>query len=174
MSSLHDILHEAVNPALELLPQAMDSDRAKVLLLAICLQESRGIHRDQLDSTGKPGNLGPAVSLWQFEKGTRDSRGGVWGVYLHSTSRFWLKELCKARQVNFHPLDIWTAMAKDDILAAGVARLLLFTDPKPLPYDSGAGWRYYIRNWRPGKPHPDTWVSFYMQAYDTVHPRSAE
>ncbi|MGL5703631.1 MAG: hypothetical protein ACRCW5_11040, partial [Cetobacterium sp.] len=48
-----------INPALELLPSKMNSDKAKVMLLAIGLQESRLIHRRQI--------RGPAKSFLQFE-----------------------------------------------------------------------------------------------------------
>ena len=172
MPSLQEILDQAIRPALQILPEGMTSERAEVLTLAICLQESRGLHRDQLDANGKPGKLGPALGLWQFEKGHYRRGGGVWGVYKHPASKFWLKALCATRRVHFHPLDIWLALAKVDVLAAGVARLLLFTDPKPLPFSAQEGWKYYLRNWRPGKPHPGTWMGFWVQAYDTVHPRS--
>jgi hypothetical protein len=35
--------------------------------------------------------------------------------------------------------------------------LLLWTDPQPMPTSQDAGWQCYLRNWRPGKPHPDQW-----------------
>ncbi len=52
------------------------------------------------------------------------------------------------------------------MLAAAFARLLLLTDAKPLPQigDVQGAWAYYVRNWRPGKPHPDTWPGLYKQA----------
>lgn len=55
---------DILDPALKLLP-SMDSVRARMMLLAIGLQESRFEHRRQL------GN-GPARGFWQFESG-----GGV-------------------------------------------------------------------------------------------------
>jgi len=56
------------------------------------------------------------------------------------------------------------------VLAAGVARLLLWTDPKALPAigDADAGWSLYLRTWRPGKPHPKTWPALYAQAMAVV------
>jgi hypothetical protein len=67
--------------------------------------------------------------------------------------------------------DVWLALETDDILAARLARLLLWTDPRPLPVrgDAAAGWNYYIRNWRPGKPHPQTWGAFWREAEALVY-----
>ncbi|MGE8655122.1 MAG: hypothetical protein ACN6O8_00025 [Achromobacter sp.] len=152
------IISSAIAPALSLLPGRMDTPAAHVMLLAIGLQESRFVHRRQIG--------GPARGFWQFEKGTRASRGGVWGVYLHTASSGHLAALCKARSVTCHPDAIYAALEYDDVLAAGVARLLLWTDPKALPTigDADAGWALYLRTWRPGKPKPDTWPPLYRQA----------
>lgn len=150
-------LLKAINAALKLLPRAMDSVEARVALYAIGWQESKYASRWQVLDSGRKG---PARGFWQFEKGTQKSRGGIWGVYLHAASRYWLAQLCEARGVRFHPDAIWTAIETDDVLAAGVARLLLFTDPKRLPsVDDEAGcWTMYAKRlWRPGKPHPRTW-----------------
>ncbi|WP_137924662.1 hypothetical protein [Cupriavidus sp. 2SB] len=138
--------------ALAILPDPMDTPKARLMVTAICLQESGLVHRRQM------GN-GPARGFPQFELGTRQTRGGVWGVYLHDASRFWLDRLCASRGVQFLPDSIWRALETDDVLAAGVARLLLFTDPKQLPSmdDPDGAWGLYLRTWRPGKPRPETW-----------------
>lgn len=156
---LNEIMRSAILPALAILPSAMDTPQARVELLAIGLQESGFQHRKQM------GN-GPARGFWQFEQGTRVTRGGVWGVYLHDSSRFWLDKLCASRGVQFLPDSIWRALETDDVLAAGVARLMLFTDPKRLPAvdDADGAWGLYLRTWRPGKPRPDTWPGFHTQA----------
>ena len=62
------------------------------------------------------------------------------------------------------------ALASDDVLACAFARLLLFTDPRPLPAlgNPQAAWDYYVRNWRPGKPHRDTWDALYAKALATI------
>ena len=149
----------AVEPALKLLPAAMSSDEARVLLYAIGLQESRLVHRYQI-LQNRPGVQGPARGLWQFERGSQMFGGGVWGVFKHKASRYWLSELCKARGVPFDPPAIWERLEGDDVLAAGVARLLLFTDPKRLPAltDTKGAWDLYrFRTWRPGKPHAGKW-----------------
>ncbi len=86
---LKTITETAITPALALLPATMDTPAARVMLLAIGLQEGRFMHRRQIG--------GPARGFWQFEKGTRASRGGVWGVFLHAASRDHLATLCKWR-----------------------------------------------------------------------------
>ena len=156
------VVERAIEPALALLPARMDTPASRVMLLAIGLQESRFEHRRQIG--------GPARGFWQFEKGSRASRGGVWGVYLHPASKGHLTVLCKARSVACDPDAIYAALEYDDVLAAGVARLLLWTDPKVLPAigDADAGWALYLRTWRPGKPHPQTWPDLYRQALAAV------
>lgn len=147
-------LESAVVPALALLPANMGGDRAKVMLLAIGLQESRFEYRRQL------GN-GPARGFWQFEKG-----GGVKGVLMHDDTFAPARILCQACGVQAAPAPVWNALEKDDILAAGFARLLLWSDPKPLPAidDAAGSWNLYLRTWRPGKPHPSTWGDCFEKA----------
>src|SRR5690606_19591131 len=125
---------------------------AVVLLLAAGLQESLFQHRFQVIK-GKPGVKGPARGYLQFELGTRASKGGVWGVYLHRASNEYLRLLCRARDCSFDPKAIWTQIETDDVLAMGVGRLLIWTDPKPLPDvdDEQGAWELYaLRCWRPG------------------------
>lgn len=162
---LANIIETAVAPALQLLPRHLDTPKARVLELAIGLQESRFEFRRQL------GN-GPARGFWQFEEGTRASRGGVWGVYLHRASAELLRLLCRDRDCNYEPRAIWAQLERDDVLAAGVARLLLLTNPKPLPEigQRDEAWDYYAETWRPGKPHRQTWDDLYAQALDEVCP----
>lgn len=156
---LANVVETAIKPALSIFPKQLTSPEAVCMLLAIGLQESRFEYRRQL------GN-GPARGFWQFERGTRASKGGVWGVYLHSASQEHLRNLCRDRDCNYDPHPIWARLEDDDVLAAGVARLLLLTDPQPLPKIGGeqASWDYYLRNWRPGKPHPKTWPELYRLA----------
>lgn len=160
--NLSEIMKSGIEPALALLPAKMDTPGAKVMLLSIGLQESRFQYRRQVG--------GPARSFWQFEEGTQKSRGGVWGVYLHPASSALLMKLCTARGISFKPDAIYSAIENDDVLAAGIARLMLFTDPKPIPAptDSAGGWATYLRIWRPGKPHPETWDALHDQAMKEV------
>ena len=154
-----EVIH-AVSKALFMLPPAMTSPQARVMLYAIGLQESRFQHRFQVVN-GKPSAKGPARGFWQFEKG-----GGCKGVVNHAASRFWMANVCAARDVPFDAAAIWNAIETDDVLAAAAARLLLFTDPARLPGvgDQKGAWDLYIRVWRPGKPHPQTWPELYAEA----------
>lgn len=155
---LKEVVERAIKPALALLPARMDTPAARVMLLAIGLQESRFVHRRQIG--------GSARGFRQFEKGSRASREGGWGVCLHPPSKGYLAVLCKARSVACDPDAIYAALEYDDVLAAGVARLLLWTDPKALPAvgEADAGWALYLRTWRPGRPHSQTWPALYAQA----------
>lgn len=154
----------ALEPALAMLPAAMDSPAARVMLLAIGLQESRLTARRQLVGN-PPQPVGPAKGLLQFEQG-----GGCAGVIRHSASRYWMSLVCQQRGVEFTPKALWDALEHDDLLAMAAGRLLLFTDPKrlPAPGDETGAWDLYLRTWRPGKPHRATWPGLYAVALDAV------
>jgi len=154
----------AITEALSLLPDRMTSDEAIVMLLAIGLQESRFQHRRQLVGN-PPRPTGPATGFWQFERG-----GGVVGVLQHRASRDHARTLCAARGVEPVSQSVWQALQHDDVLAAGFARLLLWTDPFSLPKlgDANGAWDLYMRTWRPGKPHRHTWDALYQKALDAV------
>lgn len=157
---LDAILHSAINPALSLLPAKMDSDAARVMLLAIGLQESRLKYRFQ--KTSDPYTKGPARGLWQFERG-----GGVFGVMNHRHTQEHAKAVCIARSEPFDSVLIHARLEFDDVLAAAFARLLLWADSKPLPKVDAShdeAWDCYLRNWRPGKPHRHSWDEFHQQA----------
>jgi hypothetical protein len=151
-------LDNVIVPALTLLPQHLNSSAARIEMRAIGLQESGFKARRQM------GN-GPATGFWQFEQG-----GGVRGVVRHHSSAELARLICHARDCEFSPRAIWAQLEHDDILAAAFARLLLLTDPKPLPPigDADAAWLYYLKNWRPGRPHVLTWKPFYDQAVALV------
>ncbi|MDX3986256.1 MAG: hypothetical protein QHC88_13475 [Achromobacter sp.] len=154
---LHAICDYTVTPALTLLPPAMGAPQARVLLLAIGLQESRFLHRRQVG--------GPARGFWQFEQG-----GGVRGVLKHAATYGPARRLCAERDVAATAGAVYTALEADDVLAAGFARLLLWTDPHRLPDvgDADSAWALYLRTWRPGKPHPHTWPALYAQAMGAI------
>ena len=155
---LKQIRASAIAPALALLPAKMSGRRAEQMLLSIGLQESRFEHRRQM------GN-GPARGFWQFEKG-----GGVRGVLLYPTTKALAVSVCQARGVAPTADAVHAALEHDDVLAAVFARLLLWTDPAPLPAvgEVQQAWALYIRTWRPGKPHRNTWDAFYMQAMEEL------
>ena len=170
---LSDVVEKAVKPAFALLPARMRSREAAVLLLAIGLQESLFKYRRQM------GN-GPARGFWQFEK-----MGGVAGVLQHRTTTVLAAEICRARGVAVTADDVHAALEHDDVIAAAFARLLLWTDPKPLPAlnDVEAAWQLYLRTWRPGAHTRGTaaqkaelrkkWGSYYAQAMQEASKCSA-
>lgn len=163
MGALAAITANAIDPALAMLPAKMNTAEARVMLLAIGLQESRFEHRYQVLNNGRKG---PARGLWQFERG-----GGVVGVLLHSATRTKALEVCEARGVPHVSYEVWIALEYDDVLAAAFARLLLYTDPQPLPKveDCDGAWALYAnRVWKPGKPHPGTWTGYHEQAREFV------
>jgi hypothetical protein len=160
-------LSEVVRPALAYLPAYTRSPRAEVMLVAIALQESGLRNRWQVVDAKHPEIKGPARGLWQFERGSKASRGGVWGVFMHHATHELLRLLCRDRDCNFEPYAIWAQLEHDDVLAAAVARLLLVTDPYSLPQveDKDAAWNLYAeRTWRPGKPHAGTWAANHAAA----------
>lgn len=151
-------LRDIILPALALLPPRMTSIRAQVMLLAIGQQESELHYRRQWPA-------GPARGLWQFE---RD--GGVAGVMRHHATREIAKDLCWRCGVAATVSAVYHSLDRDDVLAAGMARLLLWTLPNPLP---GRGevehaWGQYMVAWRPGKPKMATWADNYEAAWDAV------
>jgi len=164
MIVLDAILHNAVNPALLLLPRAMDSDAARVQLLATGGQESRYEWRYQ-KIRGDPYAKGPARSFWQIERPT------VVLLMTNSATRDHVVKLCAARKASLDPILIHAKIETDDVLAAGLARLLYWADAKPLPpahCDHETGWKYYLRVWRPGKPHREFWDTWHAAAQAQV------
>jgi hypothetical protein len=132
-----------VADALLLLPAKMTSPQAELMLLAIGLQESELKHRRQ------HGN-GPARSLWQAEQGG-GMVAGLLGFHNQGVQDL-ARGLCAVRGVPAQPRAVWEAIEHDDVLAAGLARLLLYTDPARLPGldDEEGAWQLYLRTWRPG------------------------
>lgn len=162
---LDTIIKTAIDPALALLPPKMDTPEARVMLLAIGLQESRFMFRFQ-KIAGRPYEKGPARSFWQMERG-----GGVIGVMTHHATNEYAHMLCGTRGVPFDSVLVHDCIETDDLLAAAFARLLLWADYKPLPALDAShdeAWDCYTRNWRPGKPHRETWDEFHSQARGQV------
>lgn len=151
-------LRDVVDPALKKLggwTGKTSDDRARVLVMAIAGQESLWKYRRQVG--------GPARSYWQFERG-----GGVAGLLSMPSTK--IDKVCDALDIPVNSADIFEAMAWNDTLACCMARLLLWTDPRPLPelgYQNEA-WHYYLDLWRPGMPHPETWPARYSTAMALV------
>lgn len=147
----------------QLLPGRFDSPEARLLLIAISKQEADLRFRQQQG--------GPARGLWQFEQA-----GGVRAVLNHHASRLQMRLACSHRGVAPTESDLYRALANDDMLACAAARLLLWTDPKPLPAigDEQGAFDYYLRNWRPGayKRDPDgvreRWHGSYKAAMESL------
>lgn len=141
------------------LPMSMNSPKARLMLVVIGLQESGFTTRVQ--RTNDPNVAGPARSYWQFERG-----GGVRGVMRHEATSGHARNVCDAQGVPWDAMAIWQAMGRDDTLGCCFARLLLYSDPRPLPEIQAVddAWAYYERNWRPGKPHPAKWPTYHLQA----------
>lgn len=145
-----------LTPALAMLPARMDSLRARRILLAIQAQEDTQQRRRQWPQ-------GPARGLWMFEE-----QGGVHGVLRHQASADIAQQVCLVRHVKPEARAVWLQLEHDDVLAAAFARLLLWTDPKPIPDEIGAAWAYYLRTWRPGKPHVSRWQANWNAAVEAV------
>lgn len=147
-----DFLRDIVDPSLLRLTAwtgLVSDDRARVLVMAIAGQETFWQHRLQVP-------VAYARSYWQFERG-----GGVAGLFGVVPDK--LRQVCGALDIPYDPDTVFAAMAYNDTLACCMARLLLWTDPRPLPAvgQIEAGWNYYIANWRPGLPHRGTWDARY-------------
>ena len=145
--------------ALSLLPKEMDTPAARAMLLSIGLQESQFLDRRQQPT-------GPARGFWQFEKG-----GGVKGVMTHRlTQALALETLSHLRYASTAPTTIHATLEHNDVLACVFARLLLWTLPARLPtrQQPNVGWPQYLEAWRPGKPHPETWTNYFVEAWARV------
>ena len=90
-----------------------------------------------------------------------------------------MRNLCARLGFQCDAGEVWRLIEFNDVLAFGCGRLLLWTDPQPLPSlgtdiaGIGAAWRLYLRLWNPGKPMPAAWSAHYRAAYDFVTARSA-
>jgi hypothetical protein len=150
---------------MDLLPGRMDSPQARAMLLAIGLQESGFVARQQGGTKKTPGE-GPAKSWWQFER-----RGGVQELLDAVDTAPVLTPIC-----SLLGYPEWTAnalheaMEHNDTLACVMARLLLWRDPSLMPESNQAdlGWTIYLRRWRPGRPHPRTWSAHFARAWTFV------
>ena len=131
--------NDAITAAFNLLPVKMAGKEARLMLLAIQLQEDPQQLRRQMGG-------GPARGLWQFEK------GGVRGVLGHPTTGVTAAKLCNTQQVVPATNTVIEWLENDDVLAAGFARLLLWTDPAKLPAigEVRQAFDLYLRTWRPG------------------------
>lgn len=155
---MSNIVRMAINEALtEMLPVNFNTQAARLMMLVIQKQEDPEERRYQVvrrvDGT-LPKNIvgpktakGPARGLWQFEAG-----GGIHGVLTHKKTRDHIRVICDHYNVPATARACWEAVENNDILAACFARLLLWSDPLPLPKinEPESAWDLYLRTWRPG------------------------
>lgn len=151
-------LRTAIAPALSLLPARMNTREARAMLVAIALQES--------DLSARRQHGGPARSHLQFEA------GGLIGVLQHQSSSMYAAAFVHELDYSaLTPHELHSAMEFDGVLAAGIGRLLLWTDSHGLPLETDpvdTGWAMYQRNWRPGAPHPTRWPACWAKAWAAV------
>jgi len=145
-------LLRVIEPGLALLPTYMVCNQARVLLMTIAGQESNWAARQQ--------ESGPALGYWQFER--EGVNAVVLGQSVHVQAALATMDLDVAQ--------IMAAIQYNDPIACVIARLLLWSDPAPLPAigNSDDGWRYYTRLWRPGRPDGTRWPPAYAMAVSTV------
>jgi len=142
------MLLDDIDAGLALLPSKMRTPAARVLLYATNRQENPNrCARQIVKVDGKLQPIGPTAGDYQFEKG-----GGVKGVLTHPASSRYAQACCFVRGVLHTPDDVFKAIQTDPVLAAALARLLHYTDPKALPAlgDEQGNWELYLRTWRPG------------------------
>jgi hypothetical protein len=136
----------------------MNTREAQAMLVAIALQES--------DLNARRQRGGPARSHLQFET------GGLIGVLQHPSSTMHAAALVNELDYSdLTPHQLHAAMEFDGVLAAGMGRLLLWTDARSIPSEQDgpdAGWAMYLRNWRPGKPHPERWSACWTTAWSAA------
>lgn len=152
-----DCLAQVIVPGLAYLDPKYDSPKARVMLLAIALQES------SLSTRHQYGN-GPARGLWQTEQ------GGARCVIDNAASKQAVIDLCRKFAVAPISSDVYYTLPQDDLFACAFARLMLWCDPHPLPVlgDASDAWICYQKNWRPGKPRPQDWPNNYAAALAAV------
>lgn len=158
------LLNMAILPALKELQDQHGiqySAHAARFMLAIALQESNLSARRQVVASGA--EAGPAASFWQCEQG-----GAVKGVLEHHAVASKMKAICEAYNVLPTAAGLWEAIRYQDIVAACVARLLIYTLPGALPQTQDEAWAQYLSAWRPGKPKPDKWATYWRMAGETV------
>lgn len=152
---VRNFLLDVADPALAWLAVhagTKSDDRARILVLTIAGQESNWAARRQTP-------VAYARSYWQFELG-----GGVSGLFQVTPTQ--LKKVCASLDIPYDRNVVFEAMAWNDRLAGSMARLLLYSDPRPLPVvgDVEGAYHYYDDIWRPGSKRPNEWAGNYAKA----------
>ena len=132
------------------------SSNAARFLTAIALQESGLKTRHQYK--------GPAHGFFQFEQ-----FGGCGQILINSRTKPKIEAVFE-HQIESTDLDnAFECIQHNNLIMVAFARLLVWQDPAALPTDANTAWKYYLRNWRPGKPHPKAWADNWKKACD-VYP----
>lgn len=156
-----EFLARIVDPGMQFLAYALGPNdftarptpEVRSMLLSTAGQESLWQFRRQIN--------GPARGFWQFEKG-----GALRGVMHHHATQARVQKICASLCIHLDEGSLFEAIAWNDHLATAMARLLLFTDAAPLPTvgEQETAWQIYLRNWRPGRPRPETWPNRYQES----------
>ena len=151
-----NLLRDITSQSIKWLLPDIHSHEATTMLLAIALQESEGYHRRQ--------HGGPARGYWQFEP------IAVLEVAHNPATAHRFGDLCAALDYPASAGGVAADIEKDMILAACIARLLLYTHPDPLPTrnEGEIAYRQYLNRWAPGKPQPDDWDTNWDLAHHTI------
>lgn len=152
----HLFLNNGLEPALALLPRAMDTPAARAMCVAIGLQESELRYRKQVG--------GPAHGYGQFEM------GGVRGVLRHPATKPHITRVLETLDYRVDTAECYEAIVHNDVLMAAFIRLNLYWLPNLLPVlsDPEGGWWQYLEAWRPGKPRPKEWPGNFAQAWQLI------
>ena len=155
----------------------LDTPEAWAMLLAIAGQETGFQHRRQVSAKK------PALGWPQFELGTYEPRAGLMGLMAHEGVGRTACEMAECLMPGLKLIEVtrvkwamgvakvYAAIEHNDVLAFGMARLLLWTVSAPLPLrdQPAEGWRQYAQEaWRPGRPHPETWRRHWDAAWAAV------
>lgn len=150
----HDL---CVIPGLSLLPPFMTSPEARVLLVAIAMQETGLMTRSEVGGT--------AFGFYQFMV------IGVDGVFANGETGHLAVDVAKSLQI---PVDenFYEAVRWNDHMGTVLARLNLWPDPAPLPAigAEAEARNYYARIWRPKIVAVQRWPAAYNAAISCVTP----
>lgn len=93
----------------------------------------------------------------------------VGGVLRAAQTRDLAVAVCDARQVPPIAERVYSALEHDDVLAAALARLLLWSDPASLPSlgDEAGAWACYQRHWAVDEVARRDWPAHYQRALAT-------
>lgn len=127
------------------------------MLLVVGRHESGFLERDQIDAKKA---IGPALGLWQFE------RIGYRGVRTHPATSKAVEHARKLLDIPDDDEGGWRALAYCDLWACVLARALLRTVPKELPYFARAdvGYSQYDWSWRPSAKRPAAWNTAWTES----------